>query len=247
MKLKNKIALVTGASTGIGRAVAVEFAKEGAFVYLAARTRGGLNQTEKLIKDADGQAKIIIADLSDISSINKLIFEIRKNTKKIDILANIAGVWHGKKEVYADINFETFNQKTILDTYSVGLIAPTLLSHALVPLMPKKGKIINLSGTFENGAKGWLPYYVSKRAIEDLTVGLSEELAEKDIQVNGVSPSDTATEAYKQYFPQYIPEAIDPKKIAKFIVYLCSKEGNLITGKIFVLKKDKKPFEDFHY
>jgi len=97
------------------------------------------------------------------------------------------------------------------------------------------------------GAKGWLPYYVSKRAIEDLTIGLAEELKDKSIQVNAISPSDTATEAYKKYFPQYVKEAIEPEKIAKQAVFLCSPEANDITGKVSVVKKGEKPFEGFHY
>lgn len=82
------------------------------------------------------------------------------------------------------------------------LTAPTLLSHALIPLIPTGSSIINLSGTFENGGKGWLPYYVSKRAIEDLTIGLADELKDKGINVNYVSPSDTATDEYKRFFPE---------------------------------------------
>ena len=105
---------------------------------------------------------------------------------------------------------------------------------------------MNLSGTFENGAKGWLPYYVSKRAMEDFTVGLAEELKEKGIQVNCVSPSDTATESYARFFPQYMDEAINPKEIAKKFVELAGVQ-NKTTGKIIVMKKDKQPFEHFHY
>lgn len=248
MKLKNKIAVITGASTGIGQAVSLEFAKEGASVFLVARSLEGLKKTQRLIrKSLGGAAEILTADLSDLYSINNLLSKIRSKTKKVDILANIAGVWHGKNEVYAGINLQDYDEKVIVDTYFVGIIAPTLLTHGLIPLMPKKGKIINLSGTFETGAKGWIPYYVSKRALEDLTVGLSQELKDKEIQVNCISPSDTATEAYKKYFPQYVKDAIDPEEIAKFAVYLCSKEANSISGKIFVLKMDRKPFESFHF
>lgn len=148
--------------------------------------------------------------------------------------------------MYAGKDFETFNQRVIVDTYFVGVVAPSLLAHAFIPLMPKGGTILNISGTFESGAKGWLPYYVSKRAIEDLTVGLAEELKEKGIQVNCISLSDTATEAYRKYFPQYINEAIEPEEIAKCAVYLCSSKADKITGKVFVMKKDKTPYEGYH-
>ena len=70
-----------------------------------------------------------------------------------------------------------------------------------------------------------MPYFVSKKGIEDLTIGLAEELKDKDIQVNAISPSDTATEAYKKYFPQYIEEAIDPSEIGRYVVFLCSEEA----------------------
>lgn len=198
------------------------------------------------MKEGGGKAEFLIADLSKVDSINRLISQVKNRIKRIDILVNVAGVWHGENEVFAGKDFSSFSQKIILDTYSVGTIAPTLLAHAFVPSMPRGGKILNISGTFENGAKGWLPYYVSKRAIEDLTIGLAEELKDKDIQVNAISPSDTATEAYRKYFPQYIDEAIDPGEIAKEAVYLCSKEANEITGKVFVMKKKKKPYEGDH-
>lgn len=181
MEFQNKLAIITGASTGIGRTIAPELAEEGPLVFLLARNRKELQKTE-----------------------------------------------------------------VILDTYTVGFTAPMLLTHAFIPLMPSGRKIINISGTFESGAKGWPPYYTSKRAIDDLSVALAEELKDKNIQVNCISPSDTATEASKKYFPQYIAETIDPQKIAKFAVYLCSKVAREITGKIFVLRKNKEPCEGFH-
>lgn len=235
MKLKDKFAIVTGASTGIGRAISLVLAKEGAYIALIARRQDRLEETKQLIESAGCKADVFVCDLSDINSINNLIEEIKKQTKQIDILVNVAGIWHGKDEVYAGKDFDTFEQKVILDTYNVGIVAPTLLAHAFVPLMPKKSKIINISGTFESGAKGWLPYFVSKKAIEDLTIGLSQELEDKDIQVNCISPSDTATEAYKKYFPQYIRDAVEPKEIAKNVLELCLIDT--LTGTIKVIKQ----------
>lgn len=247
MKLKSKFAVVTGASTGIGREISIAIAKERALIALVARSKDRLLETKTLIEKAGGGAEIFPADLSRTDSVNQLIRKIKKTTKKIDILINVAGIWHGKNEVYAGTDLEKFPRKVILETFMVGAIAPTLLAHSFIPLMSKGARIINLSGTFENGAKGWIPYYVSKRAIEDLTIGLAQELKRKRINVNAISPSDCATEAYKKYFPQYIKEAVDPIKIAEFAVYLCSKEAEKISGKIFVLKKNQKPFEHFHF
>lgn len=243
--MNNKFAIVTGSSTGIGQAIAVELAKQGIYIALVGRAQDKLLKTKSLIAQNGGHADVFLGDFTKFDSLNALIALVKQRTDKVDILVNVAGIWHGSDEVYAGKDFESFPQQVILDTYAVGLTAPTLLTHAFIPLMKDGGKILNISGTFENGAKGWLPYYVSKKAIEDLTVGLSEELKEKNIQVNAISPSDTATEAYSKYFPQYMDEAIEPAEIAKQAARLCSKESK-VTGKVFVMKKGKEPYEGYH-
>lgn len=243
--MENTFAVVTGSSTGIGQAIALELAKQGSFIALVGRTEEKLLRTKSLIAKNGGQAEVFLGDLTNLDSLNALIAMIKQRTDHVDILVNVAGIWHGTDEVYAEKDFATFPQQVILDTYAVGLTAPTLLTHAFVPLMKNGGKILNISGTFENGAKGWLPYYVSKKAIEDLTIGLAEELRDKDIQVNAISPSDMATEAYQKYFPQDMDDAIYPSEIGKQVALLSSKDST-VTGKVFVMKKDKEPYEGYH-
>ena len=228
-----KIALVTGASSGLGRAISSALGRAGYKLILTAR--------DKIEFDK------FAADLSNLSSINRLINNVKKSTKRIDVLVNVAGIWHRKNEVFAGKFLTEFSQKTVIDTLMVGIVAPTLLSYHLLSLMSKQSHIINISGTFESGAKGWLPYFVSKRAIEDLTVGLAQDLDEKQIQVNGISPSDMATPAYKKYFPQYYSDGIDPMTVAQKIVSLTDKYSPKLSGKIFVMKKGQKPFTAFHY
>lgn len=247
MKLKDKYAIVTGASTGIGRAIAIEFGKEGATVGLVARRKDELEKTKEMVEKAGGKAEVFVADLSELASINNLIKEIKSKTDKVGALVNVAGIWHGKDEVFAGRDLEDFGQKVILDTFMVGFTAPTLLVHGLLEqLALGGGKVLNISGTFEDGAKGWLPYYASKRGLEDLTVGLSEELRRLAIDVNCISPSDVATEEYKKYFPKYAKDALKPEEIAKETVYLCSDLSDGVTGKVFVMKKGEKISESFH-
>lgn len=237
-----KFAIVTGASTGIGREISIELAMNNFEIGLIGRNLEGLNETKERIEKNGGKAKIYECDLSDIKEINLLISKIKENTKSIDLVANIAGVWHGKDSVFAGIDFDKFEEKILLETMNVGIIAPMLLINKMSPLM-NGGDIINLSGTFESGAKGWLPYFVSKRAIEDFTIGLADELKSRGIKVNCISPTDTATESYKKFFPEYINESIDPKIIAKeFIKIIDSKK----TGKVWVVKKNKEVAEGFH-
>ncbi len=236
--MKNKIVILTGASVGIGRATAVEFSKQGAVVGLVARSIYDLNKTLDLVKKNKGSGEIFPTDLTDVNAIEKLAKDVKRKWNRVDILVNVAGVWHNKEKAYYGINFTDYSTDEILETYGVGITAPTLLSHKLIPIMKKGSKIINISGTFESGAKGWLPYFVSKKAIEDLTIGLSQELEGKGIQVNCISPSDVATEPYKKFFPEYAtPEnALHPEDVAKQIVSLASENSN-ITGQIIVVKK----------
>ncbi len=228
-----QLALITGASSGLGRAISQALEDAGYKLILTARNKAEFGD--------------YAADLSDAASLNRLINNIKKSAKKINVIVNVAGIWHGKDEVFAGKNLVDFSEKTVIDTMMVGIMAPMLLCYHLLPLMPKKSHIVNISGTFENGGKGWLPYFVSKRAIEDLTVGLAQDMDGKEIQVNGISPSDMATPAYKKYFPQYFGEGIDPKLVAKKIVDLVSNFNPKLSGKIFVMKKDKEPFTKFHY
>ena len=109
--------------------------------------------------------------------------------------------------------------------------------------MENGSSIINLSGTFEDGGKGWLPYYASKRALEDFTLGLADELRDKGIKVNCVSPSDTATEEYIKYFPEDAKDANFPEVVAKVIAGLVTGTE---TGKFVVIKKGKIITDGFH-
>lgn len=128
--MKNKFAIVTGASTGIGRAIAVELAKEGYYIVLCGRANDKLLVTKGLIAKEGGEAEVILGDFSKLDSLRGLITTIKERTDEVDVLVNVAGIWHGKDEVYAGRDFETFPQEVILNTYSVGLTAPTLLCHA---------------------------------------------------------------------------------------------------------------------
>ncbi len=241
MDLKDKVAVITGASTGIGRGIAVEFAKKGSVVLLNARSTEGLQKTLDLVKEVvgGGRGEIFPFDLRDFEAIQNFTKKIKEKWKRVDILVNVAGIYHGNDKAHWGIDFNDYTVDEVLETYDVGITAPTLLAHDLIPIMKPKSKIINISGTFESGAKGWLPYYVSKKALEDLTVGLSEELKDKDIQVNCISPSDTLTESYKKFFPEYAKEenCVLPEDVGKLAVFFASEDS--ITGEIRVIKKGK--------
>lgn len=234
-----KVAVVTGASTGIGREVAKRLANESYFVFLVGRDKPKL----QTLKDEIGvNSQIVLCDLSNVVDIRRFIDEIKLNQETVDVICNIAGVWHGDSESYIGRDFEKFSEKIITDSINVALVAPMLIVNGLLSVIPHGASVINLSGTFTEGAKGMLPYYVSKRSVEDFTVGLAHELERKKIKVNCVSPNDTSTEAYKKFFPQHSVGAQTPEIVAKFIIELTQKD---VTGKVFVIK-DGVVIEGFH-
>lgn len=241
--MKNKFAIVTGASTGIGRATAIELGRNGATVALVARSKQKLEETKKLVEKAGGTAIVFETDLSNIDSINNLIQSIKKQTQQVDILVNIAGVWHDETNVFAGVNIEDIDQKIIRDTFNVGIIAPIILAKGILPMMKKGSNILNLSGTFIYGGKQQIPYYVSKRAIEDFTVALSDELRDRKIYVNCISPADTLTDAYKNGFPDDINEPMNSVgDVAMEIIKIINSNKT----KQFVLIRNGQTEEGFH-
>jgi NAD(P)-dependent dehydrogenase (short-subunit alcohol dehydrogenase family) len=110
-------------------------------------------------------------------------------------------------------------------------------------MIQDESSIIAISGTFENGGKGWLPYFVSKRGLEDFMVGLADELKEANITANTISPSDTATSAYKRFFPEYIEDSVHPASIAELAMELMTSKK---TGATLIVKKDSPLTEQFH-
>lgn len=244
--MAQKYAVVTGASSDLGGAIAQALSQNGYHIALAGRSHPKLATLADSIAKRGGTSTIFASDLSKLDGINKLIDEVKKDTTHVDVLINAAAIWHGDNEVFANRDFAAFPQKVVVDTLMVGLTAPTLISHALIPLMPPKSKIINISGVFADLVKGWSPYYVSKRGIEDLTISLATELESRDIQVNAISPNDVATQPYQKYFPQYYSEGIDPNEVANFVIKLCSGEADMATGKVYVIAKDQPVVEQFH-
>jgi NAD(P)-dependent dehydrogenase (short-subunit alcohol dehydrogenase family) len=238
MKFQGRTAVVTGGSRGIGREIAKALAIEGAHIALAARSRDGLDESKRIIQAAGGEAIAIPTDLRDRNQIDKLIADVLRISGGVDIIVHAAGVWHDDKIVYAGVPLVSTPPEQIDEVLDVGIRAPMHLTRGLLPgmIQKKQGKIISISGTFASGGAGWLHYYVSKLALEHLTVGLAQELREHEIQVNCISPSDTDTEPLRRFFPDDAKSAISPVEIAKLAVFLASQEADHITGQCIVIK-----------
>ena len=218
--MEKKIALITGGSSDIGIAIANRLKEDGYSIILTSRTKP---------ENINPSFVFIPADLTEESDIDELV----KKIERIDVLVNAAAIWHSESEVFADTEYFDFDWETISSTMKVGIFAPMKLIYSLKDKFVKDSSIINITGTFENGGKGWVPYFVSKKALEELTYALADDLKDRGIRVNAISPSDTATKAYAKFFPQYMNEAVNPSKIADMVIRMIKERRN---GKIEVVK-----------
>ena len=238
MPFSDTTALVTGASTGIGREIAMALAAHGATVALVARSVRGLEETRSAIIGSGGRAACFPIDLRKADDIEPLVAEVTAACGAPTVLIHAAGVWHDADAVYAGVDLVDTPAGQISQVLDVGIYAPMLLTRACLPAMvrQRRGKIVAISGTFASGGAGWLHVYVSKLALEHFTVGLAQELRKHEIQVNCVSPSDTNTDALRRFFPADAATALEPREVAALVLWMTSSAADHITGQCLTIK-----------
>ncbi len=185
MLLENKVGLITGSGRGIGRAMALLFAKEGAAVFLTARTESELASVAKEIKDQGGKAAYITADLTKARECEKVILEMHKEFGRVDILVNNAG-HYGPVVPVEEYPLEEF-EKVI----NVHLRAAFVLSKLALPGMysRKSGVILNISSLSAKAAFSWgSAYAAAKAGLLGLTRYMAAEAARNGVRVNAICP-----------------------------------------------------------
>ena len=240
MKLKSKVAIVTGASKGIGKSIAIRFAKEGASVVLASRSPDVLETIAQEIKESGGEATAISVDIRKVESINDLIKKTVDRYGRLDLLVNNAGITMGGPS--EDISPEDW--RTALETDLFGVFfASQAAARVMIP--QGGGNIINISSV--NGilaAPRRAAYCASKAAVNELTKVLAIEWADRKIRVNAIAPGYVRTELVQDVIdkgaislsailrrtPQgRIGEVED---IAGLAVYMAGDESSYMTGSI---------------
>lgn len=238
-RLKNKVAVVTGASKGIGASIAKHFAAEGAKVVVNyASSKEGADKVVKAITDNGGIAIAVQADVSNEADVTRLFDETRKAFGKLDVLVNNA-VAQGYAPI-EQISAEAFHQ-----SFNVNVLGPILTIQAALKLFGEKGgNIINISS---GASKFPLPnasvYSATKAALDAFTIALSKELGAKNVRINSILPGATETEGaasagvtkgseYEKMFVSKTPlgRRGQPEDIAKAVVFLASDDAAWITG-----------------
>ena len=241
MDFSGKVALVTGASGGIGREIAVALGAAGAQVGLVARSRQGLEDARRLVGQPGTQ--VYCTDLRDEKAIEKLGESVKASFGAIDILVNAAGVWHDERTKYHGPRLSETPVEQIHNVLEVGVRAPFLLTRLLLPGMARRrtGKILQISAAFAGGPQGgvgWLHYYVANKAIEAFTEALADELREHNIQVNCIAPWFVATEAVQRFYPSesQTQMALQPLELAQVAMFLLSSGADHITGQVIEVR-----------
>ena len=237
-KLSGKVALITGASRGIGRAIAIEFAREGASVIINyCSDYEGAKETLDEVKKVSGYGIIMKGDISSFEKCNIIVEESLKIMGKIDILVNNAGI--SNIGLFMDATEEEIQR--IISTNLLG--AMYLTKHVLKEMISRKnGNIINISSMWgEVGASCEVLYSTTKGGLNAFTKALAKEVAPSNIRVNAISPGviDTKMNSFlgeeeKKSLEEEIPLGRfgNPSEIGKLAVFLCSDDSSYITGQI---------------
>jgi NAD(P)-dependent dehydrogenase (short-subunit alcohol dehydrogenase family) len=238
-RLAGKVALVTGASRGIGRAICIALAKENAMVVLAARSGEKLKDTANLVTQAGGNAEIVVTDLADEQAVKNLVKVTTERFARLDILVNNAGVTHSA--ALQETKTADWDR-----CFQVNARAPFILCREALPLLRKaeSAYIINIASVV--GVKGYplqSAYTASKHALRGMTISLAEELKGSNIHVHLLCPGGVDTELVQKVRPDIKKQdLIQPEEIAELVLYLVTHKGNAVIDELHIRRAASSPW-----
>jgi NAD(P)-dependent dehydrogenase (short-subunit alcohol dehydrogenase family) len=238
-RLAGKVAIVTGASRGIGRAISIALAQEGATIVLAARASDTLREAAEQVIQAGGKAHIVVTELTDEQSIKGLVKNTEETFGRLDVLVNNAGITHSA--TLEETATEDWDR-----CMSVNARAPFILCREALALLRKSpaGYIINIASVV--GVKGYplqSAYTSSKHALRGMTISLSEELRDSNIRVHLLCPGGVDTEMVSNVRPDIKKEdLIGPDEIAELVLYLVTHKGRGIVDELHIRRAAAAPW-----
>ena len=238
-RLQGLVALITGADSGIGRAVALAFAREGADVAISyLNEHGDAQETQRLVEGAGRRALMLPGNIADEAHCTSLVRRTMDELGSLDILVNNAA-FQMSRDTIQEISTEEFDR-----TFRTNVYAMFWLCKAALPHMKPGASIINTTSIQSSQPSGQLlPYAATKAAIANFTMGLAQEAAERGVRVNAVAPGPVWTPLIPTTMPDekvesfgketLLKRAAQPKEMAPIFVLLASDEASYITGMIY--------------
>lgn len=242
MRLSGKRVVISGASRGLGRVLVSDVVSEGARVVAVGRTVEDLEITRGMTERPE-DVHVCRADLRSASDIDEVGRFAREKLGAVDVVMNVAGVWHDDKVKFHGLCLSDTSVSVIDDVFGVGLRGSMLLTRTLLPdlMLQHSGKVLFVACGFAgpHEANGWLHYYVANKAIEALTAGLAAEMRAYGVQVNCVAPWYVATETVRRFFPDDFDTGLDPRDVSSMAVFLCSADAEHVSGETIQLRSAK--------
>jgi meso-butanediol dehydrogenase/(S,S)-butanediol dehydrogenase/diacetyl reductase len=227
-----KVAIITGAGSGIGRSTALRLAADGYRVSLAGRREWALQDTAGLIGDSD--VLVSVCDVTDVEAVDAMVSATVQRFGRLDVVVNNAGV--SRTRALADVTVAEWREVMAADVESVVLVTKAALPF----LVERGGSVVNVASVAGlGGDPGMSIYNTAKGAVVNLTRSLAVELAARGVRVNAVAPSLTTTDATADIpaddvaeFLRRIPmrRAADPAEVADVIAFLASSDARFVTG-----------------
>jgi 3-oxoacyl-[acyl-carrier protein] reductase len=228
MRLSDKVAIVTGGNRGIGKAISLAFAREGAKVAVVGRNKSRCDEVVDQIREGGGEAMGIQADVASEADVAGVAKQVKDRYGRIDILVNNAAVNLPYRAV-TDFTLEEWNWML-----GVNLTGPLLCIRSVLPGMiaQRSGKIINLASLGgRHGAAGRVPYRATKAALINMTECVAAEVKEFGIDVNAICPGAVETDMMREITGGEMPSNLmSPDDIATVAIFLASDESKAITG-----------------
>ncbi len=235
-KLADKVVMITGGDSGIGRAVAALFAKEGADVAIAyLQEHSDAEETQRMVESEGSECLLLPGDLSKENNCRRAVQKAIKQFGRIDILVNNAAVHYEQKKL------EDITPEQLTKTFQTNIFSYFWVTQSALPYIPKGGCIINTASvTAYRGSPSLIDYAATKGAIVSFTRSLASNLTERGIRVNGVAPGPVWTPLIASTFkPEKVSNfgsdvpmerAGEPAEIAPSYLFLASSDGSYITG-----------------
>jgi NAD(P)-dependent dehydrogenase (short-subunit alcohol dehydrogenase family) len=226
--LRGKVALVTGGSRGIGRAIAAAYVQRGASVFICGRNANDVGAMLREIQRTDGVIDGIAGDVGRAQDVESIVGKTRERFGTIDVLVNNASIL-GPREPIANYPLSAWEE-----VLRINLTGIFLMTRAVLPMMleRKSGSIINVtSGVGRQGKARWGAYAASKGGLEAFTQVLADEVSQSGIRVNSVNPAATRTQMRAHAYPAEDPTILPtPEEITPIFIYLASDASAGVTG-----------------